>query len=423
MGTAAEDANQHLVDQLIARGALWSPALIAAFRATPRHRFLPRVWHYTRQRGGWREILTHAPGRQELRLLYSDRALTTRLSEPAPGQPPVPISSSSQPSLMAEILEDLRLAPGMKTLEIGAGTGYNAALMAFVVGRVLSLEIDPRVLAEAEEHVRALGDRPVELRQGDGRLGWPDEAPFDRILVTAAALDLEPAWLEQLAEGGVLIAPLDLAPGVAYLVCGTCRSGVFEGRLTRPAYFMPLRHETEDVGENSLASTGLLPAPDNLPSVTAPWADWAERKASCAGPGLLPSLAFLGWLQGYTIGYQALANGRVLYGIGDRVHGHACWLGMREWRVTDLAGRNLGVRLCARLSRRGRTLAQRVSPPLRARGPARTHGRRRGQRSCFGLSSPRPPLPAAVDPGDRPPTSGLVLTIHLFLDRFCRLLL
>ena len=193
--------------------------------------------------------------------------------------------------------------------------------------------------------MRALGDRRVEVRQGDGRLGWPDEAPFDRILVTAAALDLEPAWLEQLAEGGVLMAPLDLAPGVAYLVCGTCRSGVFEGRLTRPAYFMPLRHETEDVGENSLASTGLLPAPDNLPSVTAPWADWAERKASCAGPGLLPSLAFLGWLQGYTIGYQALANGRVLYGIGDRVHGHACWLGMREWRVTDLAGRNLGARL------------------------------------------------------------------------------
>jgi protein-L-isoaspartate(D-aspartate) O-methyltransferase len=345
MGTSGEQANQLLVDQLIARGALWSPPLIAAFRATPRHRFLTRVWHYQRQNGGWREILTHTLARQELRLLYSDRALTTRLSEAAPGQPPAPISSSSQPSLMAEILEDLCLEPGMRTLEIGTGTGYNAALLARLVGRVISLEIDRRVLTEAEEHLQAFPDRDVELRHGDGRLGCPDEAPFDRILVTAASLDLEPALLAQLAEGGLLIAPLDVAPGLAYLVCGTCHDGVFEGRLTRPAYFMPLRDEIEERRDHAPASTGLLPAPDTLPSVTAPWADWAERKASVSGPGLLPSLAFLGWLQGYTLGFQALANGRTVYGVGDLVHGHACWLGLREWRVTGLAGRNLGVQL------------------------------------------------------------------------------
>lgn len=345
MGAAAEEANQQLVDQLIARGALWSPALIAAFRATPRHRFLPRVWHCTRQPGGWREIHTHAPNRQELRLLYSDRALTTRLSEAAPGRDPVAISSSSQPSLMAEMLEDLRLAPGMKTLEIGAGTGYNAALLAHLVGRVVTLEIDRRILAEAQEHLHAFPDRRVDLRHGDGRLGCPDEAPFDRILVTAAASDLEPAWLEQLAEDGLLLAPLDLAPGLAYLVCGGCRDGIFEGRLTRPAYFMPLREEGEEGRENSRASSPRLPAADALPSLAAPWAGWAERKASYAGPGLLPSLTFLGWLQGYAIGYQALANGRTVYGIGDLVHGHACWLGMREWRVTGMGGRDLGTQL------------------------------------------------------------------------------
>src|SRR6516162_1559401 len=185
MSTAAEQANQRLVDQLIARGALWSRPLIEAFRATPRHRFLDRVWHYQRQQGGWREVRTHAPGRHELRLLYADRALTTRLSEPAPGQPPAPISSSSQPSLMAEILEDLRLSPGLRVLEIGAGTGYNAALLAYMVGRVVSLEVDRGVLAEAEQHLRAFPDRHVELRHGDGRLGCPEDAPFDRILVTA----------------------------------------------------------------------------------------------------------------------------------------------------------------------------------------------------------------------------------------------
>jgi protein-L-isoaspartate(D-aspartate) O-methyltransferase len=345
MGTAGEEANQRLVDQLIARGALWSQPLIEAFRATPRHRFLQRVWHYQEQNGGWREVPTQTPGRQELRLLYADRALTTRLSDPAPGLPPMPISSSSQPSLMAEMLEDLRLEPGLKTLEIGTGTGYNAALLSHVVGRVISLEIDRRVLAEAEESLRAFPDRRVELRQGDGRLGCPEDAPFDRILITAAALDLEPAWLEQLSEDGLLLAPLDLAPGLAFLVRGTCRGGVFDGRLTRPAYFMPLRDEMEGGRGNSSLSSRLLPVADTLPSVTAPWADWAGRKTSGAGPGLLPSLAFLGWLHGFTIGCQTLADGRTYYGIGDLVKGHACWLGLREWRVTGMAGRNLGLLL------------------------------------------------------------------------------
>lgn len=344
MSTAGDEANQRLIDQLIARGALWSRPLIAAFRATPRHRFLPHVWHYTRQHG-WREIHTQSPGCSELRLLYSDRALTTRLSEAAPGQPQVAISSSSQPSLMAEMLEDMQLASGLKTLEIGAGTGYNAALLAHAAGPVVSLEIDPRVLAEASEHLRAFPDRAVQLRQGDGRLGCPEQAPFDRILVTAAAVDLEPAWLEQLSEGGLLLVPLDLAPGLAYLVCGTCRNGVFEGRLTRPAYFMPLRGPSADGGANSVLSSPLLPAAETLEPADAPWADWAMRKPCCAGPGLLPSLAFLGWLHGYTIGYQALTDGQIVYGIGDSVHGDACWLGLRAWRITGTAGRDLGLQL------------------------------------------------------------------------------
>jgi hypothetical protein len=79
--------------------------------------------------------------------------------------------------------------------------------------------------------------------------------------------------------------------------------------------------------------------------VTAPYAEWTERKASCSGPGLLPSLAFLGWLHGYAIAFQALADGRTVYGVGDLIHGHACWLGLRDWRVTGTAGRELGRRL------------------------------------------------------------------------------
>src|SRR5262245_42365728 len=202
--SAADQVNQEMVDRLIAQGALWSPALIAAFRATPRHRFIDRVFQYQRRHNCWHEVITRDPGPEELHLVYADRALITRLSPSRGREPEVPISSSSQPSLMAQMLEDLRPAPGQRVLEVGAGTGYNAALLAQVVGpgRVLSIDVDRQVLAEAWDHLRAFAELRVEVCHADGRCGYAEAAPFDRIMVTAATPDLEPAWLEQLAEGG-----------------------------------------------------------------------------------------------------------------------------------------------------------------------------------------------------------------------------
>jgi protein-L-isoaspartate(D-aspartate) O-methyltransferase len=182
----AEQANQRMVDRLIAAAALWSRPLIDAFRATPRHRFLDRVYHFSRSRGRWVELNVRRPGPAGLRLVYADRALSTRLSDAPPGQTPTAISSSSQPSLMSVILEDLRLARGLRVLEVGTGTGYNAALLAHVVGPVTSLEVDRRVLAEAAEHLDRFPDRTVTLVHGDGRQGHAARAPYDRILATAA---------------------------------------------------------------------------------------------------------------------------------------------------------------------------------------------------------------------------------------------
>src|SRR2546423_5379649 len=101
MQPAAEQANQLMVDRLIAEGALWSPRLITAFRSTPRHRFLDRVFQYQRKRNRWREVITRDPGREELAIVYADRALITHLSASVDLGPGTPISSSSQPSLMA----------------------------------------------------------------------------------------------------------------------------------------------------------------------------------------------------------------------------------------------------------------------------------------------------------------------------------
>src|SRR5262249_12551447 len=140
----ADLANQHMVDRLIAEGSLWEDSIIAAFRATPRHRFLDRVFRYVHKESQWRELLTREPTPSQVRLLYSDRALVTGLRRSGRGEPELPISSSSQPSLMAQMLQDLRLARGHRVLEIGAGTGYNAALLAHVVGPdcVTTIDVD-----------------------------------------------------------------------------------------------------------------------------------------------------------------------------------------------------------------------------------------------------------------------------------------
>jgi protein-L-isoaspartate(D-aspartate) O-methyltransferase len=337
---AADQANQDMVDRLIAQGALWSPALIRAFRATPRHRFLDRIFQYQRKQNRWREVRTRHPGPEELRLVYTDKALITRLARPAPPGVPVPISSSSQPSLMAQMLEDLGPAPGQRILEIGAGTGYNAALMAhgLAPGRVIAIDVDRQVLAEAHEHLRAFPDRPVSLVHADGRAGFPEAAPFDRIMVTAATPDLEPAWLEQLAQGGLLLAPLALAPGLAFVLRGGVREGVFEGRLTRAAFFMPLRGE----GEPGTVDEG-LPVSGSLRRLSAPWADWFDRRRPRMNwQGFIQALAFYGLLHGHRVSYQVVSDNQPAFGVCDEEQGGTCWLGLQSWHVDGPAGRDLG---------------------------------------------------------------------------------
>jgi protein-L-isoaspartate(D-aspartate) O-methyltransferase len=335
----AERANNMMIDRIIAEGALWSPALIAAFRVTPRHRFLDRVFQVNTSAGSSNETITRDPDANTLSIVYADRALVTRIS---PAQPYVAISSSSQPSLMARMLEDLRLQKGHRVLEVGTGTGYNAALLAYVVGphHVISLDVDREVLSEAWDHLRSFPGRDVQLRHGDGRLGDPKNAPFDRIMVTAATPDLEPAWLEQLTPHGLLLAPLTIASGLEFIVRGGMVNGLFQGRLLRPAYFMPLRSEDEsDYGRSTNYGDS-----SGLEERTPPWAGWFDRRrARTDWFQFAQQLAFFGYVKGFDISFRNDET-TASFGLRDSRSGDVFWISSGFWRVSGTTGLHMAER-------------------------------------------------------------------------------
>jgi protein-L-isoaspartate(D-aspartate) O-methyltransferase len=139
---------------------------------------------------------------------YRDEAFVIKC-----GPDGLPVSSSSQPAMMAIMLDQLGLEPGHRVLEIGTGTGYNAAVMSLVVGpggEVVTIDIDPELVARARSSLLAAGYDAVTVKCADGGYGDPDGAPFDRIIVTAGAWDIAPAWLDQLGLGGRLVLPLSI---------------------------------------------------------------------------------------------------------------------------------------------------------------------------------------------------------------------
>lgn len=146
----------------------------------------------------------------------------------------------SQPSLVAAMTEALQVKPEHSVLEIGAGSGYQAAILGKLARRVVSVERF-RTLAEvAKDRIARLGLANVEIVVGDGALGWPSEAPYDRIVMTAAAPQVPPALLAQLAPGGILIAPVGPEGGVQELIRYQRTGQGIEEKVLLPVRFVPL---------------------------------------------------------------------------------------------------------------------------------------------------------------------------------------
>jgi len=172
-----EEARHRMVSEQIEARGVRHQGVLDAMRSVPRHEFVPDEYRS---------------------LAYSDRALPIGLDQ-----------TISQPYIVALMTELIDPSPDERVLEVGTGSGYQAAVAARLVGQVYSIELLPELAASAAERLERLGVSNVEVRAGDGYMGWPEHAPFDAILVTAGADHIPAPLFEQLARGGRMVIPVD----------------------------------------------------------------------------------------------------------------------------------------------------------------------------------------------------------------------
>jgi len=189
-------------------GGPWDPRVIAAMRQVPRHRFMPEA---------------------SIATAYRDR--------------PYPIGygqTISQPAVVALMTNALELSGRERVLEIGTGSGYQAAVLSRLSRRVYSIEIIEPLGRAAAERLRRLGYANVEVRIGDGYRGWPEHAPFDRIVLTAAPPTMPMALVRQLRDGGIIVAPVGEQNSAQQLVRWTKAGGKMVKQELGAVRFVPM---------------------------------------------------------------------------------------------------------------------------------------------------------------------------------------
>lgn len=281
--TDAADLAASVARQVPGLDPVWRQAIADV----PRHVFLPdRIWV-----DGTAVDKGSDPGTW-WKAAYDDEPVTTAV-DGSPGRETWGTSSASQPTVVARMLRFLDPREAGPFLEIGAGTGWNAALIAYATGaEVTSIEIDPNSAESARRSCAAVGVK-VEIVTGDGSFGHPDGAPYGCVMATCAAYGVPHAWVEQTRVGGTIVLPWD-SPWVGYgtVVLTKRHDGGAEGRFAGFGAFMPLRHgkgydhALPDVHPDAEAheTTGTLP----------PWAVKADEPDAAFAVGVqLPGYRFL----------------------------------------------------------------------------------------------------------------------------------
>ncbi len=199
-----------LVDALKSEGKLSSPLVEAAFKQIPRHPFIDHFFLLEThdRRIQWQQVQPSTVQNTDawLRAVYANQPVVTAFDEYN-----TPTSSSSSPDAMALMLEASELGPGLRVLEIGTGTGYNAALLAHIVGdphKIFTVEIDAALARRAQHILDRVAGEGITVCTGDGLHGYAPDAPYDRMIATGSYHKVPLDWLDQLRQGGILLMNL-----------------------------------------------------------------------------------------------------------------------------------------------------------------------------------------------------------------------
>ncbi len=205
---SAEAARWRMVEQQLRARDIVDEPVLAAMGRVPRHLFVEPAME---------------------RFAYEDRPLSIGAGQ-----------TISQPYIVALMIQLLRVQPSHRVLEVGTGSGYQAAILAELAAEVYTVEIIPSLTEEACARLGALGYRNVHVRHGDGYEGWPEVAPFDGIVVAAGAPRIPLPLIEQLREGGRIAIPVGIARETQDLILGEKRGGQLQVRSIAPVLFVPL---------------------------------------------------------------------------------------------------------------------------------------------------------------------------------------
>lgn len=212
----AAEREQMVERQLVARG-IENEKVLEAMRKVPRHEFVPE---------------------SQQAFAYQDR--------------PLPIGHDqtiSQPYIVAFMTEQLAVKPGDRVLEIGTGSGYQAAVLAELVKEVYTIEIVEPLAKSSSEHFERVGYENITAKAGDGYLGWPEHAPFDAVMVTAAPDHIPQPLIDQLREGGRMIIPVGPDGGMQQLKILRKKDGEVVRESILPVRFVPLTRNTEQINQ------------------------------------------------------------------------------------------------------------------------------------------------------------------------------
>src|SRR5262245_5692937 len=221
--TQLEQARHKLVDDILVPAGVTNPRVVQAMRDTPRHEFVSR---------------------DQIAKAYLDMAL------PIGGQQTI-----SSPLIVSQMTQALDPQPGDKVLEIGTGSGYQAAVLSPLVKDVYTIEIVEALGKSAEAKLKKLGYKNVHVKVGDGYLGWPEHAPFNKIIVTCSPENVPQPLIQQLADGGLMIVPVgERYSQTLYML--RKKGEKLESEALLPTLFVPMTGKAEE-------QRGKLPDPAN----------------------------------------------------------------------------------------------------------------------------------------------------------------